>query len=1010
MEDKEKIKELINDTIAYFYPKNGFAAEETESLLYLVENTNIPTERALTNLEQIIDSADFEFLEDNLMEEEQNMINKDNFYKSHKFKIDKINSLIYAKYMQNQEIRKKLNHEKFPSFIENSNALMSKQTNYDQKYVQTETIAMLFEGEKNLKRISFDSIEVIIKNLKNFSELEKILNEVFLPEEEVLSLLNLSEKLYKENNNLFVNVYFLLLTHLNTNESFNQVNNLEDMLDILEIYLFNNQINNNLPLFINILKVFRKIPQNNYKLINKIVNFIELLMKNIYVVDPIYKLECFNVLLKFKDKKGLFTFLLNDYEILDKQCINQVEIRLFMMCKLFEEFVICESNFNEQNYIAFSSQVFSFIKLDLLIDLIDSCPLSRMMVISSSVYFINTNFIQNLQYFEKILLKVNEILTNKNIKNISVKEEILYKHILKRNNLQQSLKFLFKQLIFHFLKHSKKSTKLLKVIFKTDPHNLDISSKTKKFLIQNLKNIFINLGYTLQMQMIDYLENLGYKNIFNLLSMIPTKRSFYKMLNFTHHKENIPIIINFYIKLLKKNKESFLKESIITSSEIFDALSQFIFYEVDKSIVKYIKIPPCFLEKTTSLENLILLKHYSYYFPEEFDSFQSIFANLLYSDRLKYACNHEYYNCVLIILHNILTDEIVIEKVLTFCKEYIFYEKYLTNICKLIRKYYDPKIFINSMNESNYTLLTKIILGTQSEINELAINEDWCIKKAIIYKCKVTEDFMPLKNILVNDINNDSLMTDLLEVLCFHMKNNSSEAAFSFVSSNHQILLQLFESNDRRVKYLCYKLIYFSTNHGAVLPDVSLKYLIFYGYELSVRIDNCIIFYLDSLSFDDIYSFILKNNKKTIIDDDKENKPIIKHIENDFNILNNSLFYKIFTSLESFKRRNKILSKCIDYLDTSEIIKSLYILKSIGKLNLLRTEKKLITKKLKELILLSDLSDTTQLLFTYCIYKIMIKIKNNKKYTKIKEEDYLFNEVSEEKIKEIRKIMELIEL
>ncbi|KCZ78718.1 hypothetical protein H311_00246, partial [Anncaliia algerae PRA109] len=109
MEDKEKIKELINDTIAYFYPKNGFAAEETESLLYLVENTNIPTERALTNLEQIIDSADFEFLEDNLMEEEQNMINKDNFYKLHKFKIDKINSLIYAKYMQNQEIRKKLN-------------------------------------------------------------------------------------------------------------------------------------------------------------------------------------------------------------------------------------------------------------------------------------------------------------------------------------------------------------------------------------------------------------------------------------------------------------------------------------------------------------------------------------------------------------------------------------------------------------------------------------------------------------------------------------------------------------------------------------------------------------------------------------------------------------------------------------------------------------------------------------------------------------------------------------
>ncbi|KCZ74150.1 hypothetical protein H311_04886, partial [Anncaliia algerae PRA109] len=196
--------------------------------------------------------------------------------------------------------------EKFPSFIENSNALMNKQTNYDQKYVQTETIAMLFEEEKNLKRISFDSIEVVIKNLKNFSELEKILNEVFLPEEEVLSLLNLSEKLYKENNNLFVNVYFLLLTHLNTNESFNQVNNLEDMLDILEIYLFNNQINNNLPLFINILKVFKKIPQNNYKLINKIVNFIELLMKNIYVVDPIYKLECFNVLLKFKDKKGLF--------------------------------------------------------------------------------------------------------------------------------------------------------------------------------------------------------------------------------------------------------------------------------------------------------------------------------------------------------------------------------------------------------------------------------------------------------------------------------------------------------------------------------------------------------------------------------------------------------------------------------------------------------------------------------------------------------------------------------
>ncbi|KCZ74460.1 hypothetical protein H311_04575, partial [Anncaliia algerae PRA109] len=212
------------------------------------------------------------------------------------------------------------------------------------------------------------------------------------------------------------------------------------------------------------------------------------------------------------------------------------------------------------------------------------------------------------------------------------------------------------------------------------------------------------------------------------------------------------------------------------------------------------------------------------------------------------------------------------------------------------------------------------------------------------------------------------------------------------------------------VKYLCYKLIYFSTNHGAVLPDLSLKYLIFYGYELSVRIDNCIIFYLDSLSFDDIYSFILKNNKKIIIDDDKENKPIIKHIENDFNILNNSLFYKIFTSLESFKRRNKILLKCIDYLDTSEIIKSLYILKNIGKLNLLRTEKKLIIKKLKELILLSDLSDTTQLLFIYCIYKIMIKIKNNKKYTKIKEEDYLFNEVNEEKIKEIRKIMELIEL
>lgn len=1014
MNEKEKIKELLNSTFKYFYPKDGFISEDQVPIQELINTSNCPSERALDYLEYLVNETDFVFLSDFENLEEENLPFKDDFYKMHKLKIDKLNSLIYAKFMKAKEKNLQVKRNET-----DKKELLVKFDDSHKKYMRTECINDLFKEESKLEKANSIDIEESVKNLTCFSELEDKLRGFYLPEEEVLNLLILSENLYKKNNNLFVNVYFLLLTHLNSSESFNKVSNLEDLLDLLEIYLFNNQINNNLTLFSNVLKVIKKIPENNFKLINKIINFIELLLKNVYLAEPVYKLECFNVLLNLKDKKSIFNLLINDYEIMDKQKINGIELRQILLVKLFEKFVITENMFNEQNYVKFTSKVFSFISFDSFVNDLDWCPLSRMIVFSAMVYFINTNFTQNLNLFDKILTKISEILNNQSIKNISVNEEILYKFILKQPNINESFDFVFKQLTFHFLKFSKKQHKLLKTIFKTNPNNLILSPKEKKYLIQNLKNIFLNLGFTLQTQLIDYLENLGYKKIFPFLTSVPTKKSFFKMIKFTNQKECLPVIINTYIKLLKKYKSDFLSQTFILSPEIFDTLCQFIFYEVDKSIVQFIKVPPFYLDRLNTQQNAVFLKNYSFFFPEEFISFQSLITNLLFSDKVKMKQNYEYYNCILSILFNILTDEISIQKVIYFCKEYIFYEKYLKMTSKLINKFYH----YDFTGDSNYHSLIKTLFNKEVELND---SNDLFIKRALINKGIKENNFIKIKEIFLGLKESDftdhiDLLTDILEGLINLIKNNSSEEAFTFISSNHQSIIDLLNLSDRRVKYLTYKLIFFSTHYGAILPEVSLKYLLYYGSELSVRIEECVNKYFDSLCFDEIFYFILdkyifsnqKENNTNSISDIKNNFTQSNSL-NDYELIkqlkNNKIFFKIITSIDSPKKRIKVIEKCISLLDPLQISKSLFILKSLGSISLSHLERRLIIKKIKELILLSDSTNNTQLLFSYCLYKIMIKIKLKKNYYEIKEEEYLYKEMSDENIKKIRNIMEFIDL
>ncbi|KAM0674941.1 hypothetical protein GVAV_001280 [Gurleya vavrai] len=494
------------------------------------------------------------------------------------------------------------------------------------------------------------------------------------------------------------------------------------------------------------------------------------------------------------------------------------------------------------------------------------------------------------------------------------------------------------------------------------------------------------------------------------------------------------------------NKENYLHEKDIyyCKQEFIQNLAKYFYFQEDKSIARYLNLEiKSYLSEVSNIYFSKILKNYSNYNTEEFEEYQIEIIEIINQNSENINIVNDYLAIIINLDKKNLINSHAKQKLVDVCHKYFTIENYVRK-CGIIYRNLECKFERQSSIEMEI-----LILGAIGSVQFRDYYKKYEIKntygdRGLIYFLdfhpEIARDyFNELRSLIQKVCNQDKIYNghygdqnlaeyqiidkkefavDQKEVLpckkadlrtiefLKHLKkilkkdkdgNSDLSIYFTIVSVSQIHLLSLILSKNASISYYAFKLASYATFIGAILPQISLPYLMFfYSMYFNTSFKNTILLYdRDIISSLEI---------------------IIKRIVNIFmveklEIKNQNLcFVIVYKYLKSEKMKYKIIKKCFALFENESLLCCYFILKNFFYINFSKKETKMILDDLNEIIghleLCINNDDYKRIILMHMCIRFRKMIKD-RKYIEIEYGDLLYTtkykESEKEYIKELKK-------
>lgn len=558
--------------------------------------------------------------------------------------------------------------------------------------------------------------------------------------------------------------------------------------------------------------------------------------------------------------------------------------------------------------------------------------------------------------------------------------------------------------------------KMIKTLTKVEIRYINLTEKEKTATIQILKTHFSYQSSFIKEIIIAFLDKMNYQNVFFLLlelskdaSLSIRKKVFERLLKFRNDKEKVFDVVRVYFSLLKE-------DSIHNVSFGTQSLAEVFYFEEEKHIARHFHLSDI---EVDSIQKAVLVKHYSLYKPEDV-CLETVVRVLEDIEMVKIKKNSEYVNTILKIVLHVLTkrkerpgrsyiERSVRKKIEHFCNSFIFYDVYVVQCGKILKS-----LKYTALNGSgDYYTLINASLGRDVEIRVDSLygkkallayldyhperSFDWKACLLDFLKCKeVQPELLKLLLKNLNPLERKERRASNEPNLGVSRKSTVAEFYFNFISLNQLTLFDIADSAaSPKIQMLVYKLLMESTCAGAILPQLSIPYILKIMYRCrSLCVDKVVAMYPKYVvsTFSETLSAIFEAAQNLKCENDEiQNERKSSHESSCSNDLQvpiqhdrdeRPIITDIFSSFRNEKDRLLFVEKLGMLLDARN---ALYITRSLISISLNNKELKMFNFYLKDAIQSVDMRETSNetnlknvlVVFALGHYRLMLKTRTS---------------------------------